>query len=714
MRCNPSYWLLGLVPIAMLSWVVVQLERDGIERDLSRRMQEALARDGLAWAAPVVSGRDAFLTGKALDDTDPARAVAAARDVWGVRIANARIELVEEVDRYAWSATSRDGRLVLGGFAPSEDVRRDLIAAARREFGKAQVVDEMRLARGAPDRSAWMSGAEFGLKQLAQLKRGVARLEELDISLAGEAPTPPVYKSVRTALAGGRPSGIGLGKEDIKAPRIDQYVWSAKYTGGEIEMAGFVPSDDVRSKLERTAKSAFRRARFADRADIADGAPDGFELTASTVIEQLAALKTGSADLKGNELNFTGQASDEAAALAVRKTLRGVIPQSYKLNEKIAFPRPTAPAAQGYVMAISNDGTNIEVSGSVPSDASRVALVDAVRARFPGKAVADKLAVAGGAPEGWQQCIVAGLAALPRLKTGKAQLSDRKLTVVGATDDYAVAEGVPVDVKAAVGQTCDAETNIQFSGTARANLAWKAVRGSDRRVILEGETPDATARVRIAEAAQALFPGVNVSDQMKIVGSSSQLWLPAAMRGLEQLAKLTEGQAALNGQELVVTGVAKSDDVANSVRTALQSGLPEGFTGRDQITIMSAREREADQCEDMMRATTERGVINFDRASADLTQDSAETLRELADIANACPSFRIEIEGHTDSEGTDERNQRLSDRRARAVADYLIRDGVPSQRLSTIGYGASRPIADNDTDEGRARNRRIEFGVRVD
>ncbi|MFN0217513.1 MAG: OmpA family protein [Hyphomicrobium sp.] len=714
MRCNPSYWLLGLVPIAMLSWVAVELERDGIERDLGRRMQQALARNGFAWAAPIFSGRDATLTGKALDDTDPARAIAAARDVWGVRTADARIGLVETVDRYTWTATSRgDGRIVLAGFAPSEESRRTLVSAAKSNFSGADIVDEMRLARGAPDRDAWMSGAEFGLKQLSHLKRGVATLEQLDISLTGEAASSPSYKAVRAALADERPAGVGLGVEDIKPPRLDQYAWSAKYAGGDVTITGFAPSDAVRGDLERKAKSSFRNAKISDRAEIADGAPDGFAAAAATTLEQLALLKSGAADFNGKEITFTGQAADEAAALAVRKTLRSVIPQSYKLIDQIGFPKTSPPAPQGYVMAIANDGTALEVSGMVPSEASRTALVDAVRARFPGKTVADKLAVAQGAPEGWQQCIVAGLAALPRLKSGKAQLIDRKLTVVGATDDYAVAEAVPIDVKAAAGQTCDAQTNIQFSGKAPTDLSWKAVRGADRRLVLQGETPDASSRVRLAEAAQTLFPGVNVSDQMIIAGSSSQVWLPVALRGLEQLAKLNQGEATLVGQELTVSGIAVNEDVASAVRSAVASGMPQGFTGREKVTVMSAVEREADQCEGLMRATTERGVINFARAAADLTQDSTDTLKELAEIANECPKFRIEIEGHTDAEGTDERNQRLSDRRARAVADFLVGVGVSSSRLNAVGYGASRPIADNDTEEGRARNRRIEFAVKV-
>ena len=73
---------------------------------------------------------------------------------------------------------------------------------------------------------------------------------------------------------------------------------------------------------------------------------------------------------------------------------------------------------------------------------------------------------------------------------------------------------------------------------------------------------------------------------------------------------------------------------------------------------------------------------------------------------------RIEIEGHTDAEGTPERNARLADRRARAVADYLVKAGVEAGKLVAVGYGETRPVAPNDTPENRARNRRIEFTVR--
>jgi OOP family OmpA-OmpF porin len=75
---------------------------------------------------------------------------------------------------------------------------------------------------------------------------------------------------------------------------------------------------------------------------------------------------------------------------------------------------------------------------------------------------------------------------------------------------------------------------------------------------------------------------------------------------------------------------------------------------------------------------------------------------------------RVEVEGHTDSEGEPERNQNLSNRRARAVVRSLAHAGVAASRLSAAGYGAERPVATNDTPEGMAKNRRIEFKVFTD
>ena len=84
----------------------------------------------------------------------------------------------------------------------------------------------------------------------------------------------------------------------------------------------------------------------------------------------------------------------------------------------------------------------------------------------------------------------------------------------------------------------------------------------------------------------------------------------------------------------------------------------------------------------------------------------------MADIAKRCPAARFAVTGHTDSVGSRRANRDLSDNRAQAVADYLIGRGVPRGRIETQGFGDTRPVAPNDNETNRARNRRIEFSLR--
>ena len=109
--------------------------------------------------------------------------------------------------------------------------------------------------------------------------------------------------------------------------------------------------------------------------------------------------------------------------------------------------------------------------------------------------------------------------------------------------------------------------------------------------------------------------------------------------------------------------------------------------------------------------------INFDFDKANVKPEFAPVLDEAAQILQANPNVRVTIEGHTDSIGTAAYNQKLSERRAAAVKRYLVSKGVSANRLDTVGYGESRPIAPNktpkgrDNPEGRAMNRRAELKV---
>jgi outer membrane protein OmpA-like peptidoglycan-associated protein len=103
--------------------------------------------------------------------------------------------------------------------------------------------------------------------------------------------------------------------------------------------------------------------------------------------------------------------------------------------------------------------------------------------------------------------------------------------------------------------------------------------------------------------------------------------------------------------------------------------------------------------------------VTFAVNSTEISPGFQYTLDQIANSMIQYPNSLIDVYGHTDSSGTDEYNLGLSQRRADAVADYLVMRGVSRARIETIGYGERYPIASNDTVEGKARNRRVEIKI---
>jgi outer membrane protein OmpA-like peptidoglycan-associated protein len=117
---------------------------------------------------------------------------------------------------------------------------------------------------------------------------------------------------------------------------------------------------------------------------------------------------------------------------------------------------------------------------------------------------------------------------------------------------------------------------------------------------------------------------------------------------------------------------------------------------------------------------TKRGLVAsmsdvlFDTAQHTLKPGARERLSKIADIITAHPGVHVAIEGHTDSVGTDEYNQQLSERRASSVRNFLVQNGVPPTSVSAMGFGEAQPVATNNTAEGRQTNRRVELVVTGD
>ncbi len=126
---------------------------------------------------------------------------------------------------------------------------------------------------------------------------------------------------------------------------------------------------------------------------------------------------------------------------------------------------------------------------------------------------------------------------------------------------------------------------------------------------------------------------------------------------------------------------------------------------------LAASEEAAVRREGELLAITLKGDVSFDLDSATVRPGLYNELDRIAQIMIKYPETAILVEGHTDSTGSETYNQQLSERRANSVMNLLVERGVPSGRISILGYGESRPVATNATPEGRQLNRRVEIRI---
>ncbi|MGB7431906.1 MAG: OmpA family protein, partial [Ahrensia sp.] len=188
----------------------------------------------------------------------------------------------------------------------------------------------------------------------------------------------------------------------------------------------------------------------------------------------------------------------------------------------------------------------------------------------------------------------------------------------------------------------------------------------------------------------------------------------ASSVGLNAINRLQDARAEIRANALRVTGMAATEAAKEAIERNVENGVPPGFTSVAEITVLPMPEANVvapDQCQIELNNLLQSGQIRFETNEAIISETSFGLLDQLAFTAQTCPDTTIEVGGHTDSDGSADYNQRLSESRATAVVDYLTASGVSADRLDAKGFGEDQPIADNTTEEGKAQNRRIEFTV---
>lgn len=176
-------------------------------------------------------------------------------------------------------------------------------------------------------------------------------------------------------------------------------------------------------------------------------------------------------------------------------------------------------------------------------------------------------------------------------------------------------------------------------------------------------------------------------------------------------ATIGAGSGALLGGIVAGSGDRTKGAVLGAVIGATVGGLVGNQMDKQETELRNQMEGtgvEVQREGDTIRLQAPAG-ITFDTNRADVRPEFKPVLDQLAGSINQYPGTVVQVEGHTDSVGSASYNQTLSENRANSVRGYLIQRGVPGSRMTAVGYGLTRPVADNATVEGRAKNRRVEI-----
>ncbi len=333
---QPSKWWLGLTLPVILWGTANVLSDERIEQDLTFK-----TITDYPWVKPTFAGRDATLSGIAPNEEVKAKAVAAIESIRGVRrVTASALEVLAEVKPYKWLAVRDGNKLTLNGYYPDETTHQTILATAKKFLPNAQLMDEMKLARGVP--AGFEAATAFGLSQLGNLSTATVTLEDLKYSITGAAPTSAIYTS-ELAKVKALPQGVILMISAISPPVQKPYSWAALREGNLITLNGFVPSEVIRLKNIEAVKTAMPGASIIDKQDIAAGEPAGFEQMAGYAIAQMAKLLKGSVQLEDKVYSLAGEASSvqlSDAALAATKML----PVGYTLGKAAVSVQTPIPA----------------------------------------------------------------------------------------------------------------------------------------------------------------------------------------------------------------------------------------------------------------------------------------------------------------------------------------------------------------------------------
>jgi len=482
------------------------------------------------------------------------------------------------------------------------------------------------------------------------------------------------------------------------------FEFAATRVGDELRLTGSVPTPAIRGKVRAMAKDNAAGKSVVDALAYATGAPNGFESIVAYGLGEAAKLDGGSFGIVDTGYSISGAAGSfeiyDAAIAATRS-----LPAGLQLARAEILP----PEIKPYRWDASSDGKSVTLQGLAPSDAIRAEIAATATRLFAGRQVVNRMRLARGGPTGdFVRATTSALTELAKLADGETTMTDGELSIRGHGSASVTNDVVTASVRASLPEPFKVGVIDVI-----APYAFKIAKGGGR-VVLTGFAPNDAARSDLANAAKAAFLGEPIENELASRSDAPARFVDALKALFPSLARLASGSLTSDDTVFNVEGLAIYEKAADQIKLELGRALVRGFKlGVVTIGVIPPPPvLEVNQCQPALDGLLAKGRILFETGSANLSKESLALLDHLIEVVRRCREASIEVAGHTDSQGTPENNLDLSQRRAEAVTSYIGESGVDTTRISSAGYGETKPVASNDTPEGRAQNRRIEFVVK--
>ena len=367
------------------------------------------------------------------------------------------------------------------------------------------------------------------------------------------------------------------------------------------------------------------------------------------------------------------------------------------------------PEARPFVWSAERDVVRVTLSGSSPLPAVKGKLLEAARADLGGVDVVDQTNLSRGAPLRFEDAALLLLEQVARLKDGKVSMSDGKVSLSGMARELGGREAIAAALK-----NLPEGFSVASNEIKAPPYIFQAYKDPVALTLtLTGYVPDNSVRTAIVAAAGRKFLSEKVVDNLRTSLGAPSGFVAAVVPAMGALSRLSTGTLVVSDREVKLSGDAFYDAAPGQLRSNLIKEFPHGWQLKADISVKpAAAPVDASVCQQLFSELLAKGTIRFEAKRATLDPDSAGLLDRLVEVALRCPTTDIEIVGHTDADGEGAANQALSEKRAQAVVDYLTKAGLPASRFTATGNGSAQPVAANDTDEGKAKNRRIELLVK--